>query len=102
MNKIEINRETKIVLLNALKNGYFELPDLENITAHLYKNLTDEELNNRIKELSRKLGIEPLTIEVIDRREQVIMGKDGRDLPPARVLTKAELIELHKTLENEY
>jgi hypothetical protein len=71
MNKIEINRETKIVLLNALKNGYFELSDLENLTAYLYKNLTDEELNSRIKELSRKLGIEPLTIEIIDSREQV-------------------------------
>jgi hypothetical protein len=61
------------------RKEYFELSDLEHLTVSLYKDLTDEELNDRIKDLSGKLGIEPLTIEVIDRREQVIM--DHRQNP---------------------
>jgi hypothetical protein len=73
------------MLLNALKNGYFEISDWEHLTVNLYRDLPIEELNDKIKELSRKLGIEPLIIEVIDRREQVIMNKDGTDIPPERV-----------------
>ena len=102
MKQIKIDRETKIALLKALKNGYFELSDLEHLTANLYKDLTDKELNARIKELSRKLGIEPLTIEIIDKLEQVVMNKNGMDIPPARVLTKQEAAELWRKLDKEY
>jgi endonuclease V-like protein UPF0215 family len=54
MNNTEnkpINREVKIMLLQALKRGYFNPVDI---------NL-----------LSEKTGFEPVTIEIIDRREQV-------------------------------
>ncbi|KAA6319918.1 hypothetical protein EZS27_030245 [termite gut metagenome] len=46
-----IDRETKIMLLQALKNGYFTQADL---------NL-----------LSEKVGFEPLVIEIIDSRDKV-------------------------------
>ena len=55
--KIEISRETKTMLLNALKNGYFEQSDLENLVGYLYSEISDEELDRRIDELHRKLGI---------------------------------------------
>lgn len=58
--KIEISRETKITLLKALKNGYFEMSDLSNLVSDLYGDISDEELDERINELSRKLGIPPL------------------------------------------
>jgi hypothetical protein len=45
------DRETRITLLKALKRGYF----------------TQEELEL----LSRKTGLSQITVEVIDRREQV-------------------------------
>jgi predicted metal-dependent hydrolase len=70
MKQMKIDRETKIVLLKAMKSGYFELSDLEHLITNLYKDLLNEELSNWIKDLSLKLGIEPITIEVIDRREQ--------------------------------
>ncbi|MDR2585899.1 MAG: hypothetical protein LBC84_06760 [Prevotellaceae bacterium] len=37
MNKIQIDREMKIMLLKALKNGYFEVADLERLAALLRK-----------------------------------------------------------------
>jgi hypothetical protein len=45
------DRETKIMLLNALKRGHF----------------TEEDL----RVLSEKTGLERITVEIIDRREQV-------------------------------
>ena len=72
MSKFRIDRETKIVLLNALKNGYFEASDLENLIIHLYSGLPKEELNEWISVLAKKLDVlEPIIVEVIDRREQV-------------------------------
>jgi hypothetical protein len=50
-----IDRETKIMLLQALKNGYFIQSDL---------NL-----------LSEKVGFEPITIEIIDSRDKVIRNE---------------------------
>ena len=70
--KIEINRETKIMLLKVLQNGYFEQDTLNDLIKYIYSDLSDEELNRQITELSSKLGVPPpITIEVIDRREQV-------------------------------
>jgi hypothetical protein len=51
MENKAIDREMKIMLLQALKRGYFTASDLDM--------------------LSRKAGYEPITVEVIDRREQV-------------------------------
>jgi hypothetical protein len=45
------DREMRIVLLSALKRGYFIQEDF--------------------KILSRKTGFEQITVEIIDRREQV-------------------------------
>ena len=74
--KIPINRNTKLVLLKTLKNGYIEDDTLNELVQYLYSELSDEELDKRINELSRKLGVPPpITIEVIDKREQVIKNK---------------------------
>ncbi|MDD3078302.1 MAG: hypothetical protein PHH37_04240 [Paludibacter sp.] len=51
----------KIMLLKALKRGYFDYSDLETLESLIstrYNNLTDDELNDLIKELHRKLGFE--------------------------------------------
>lgn len=57
--KIQISREIKITLLKALKKGYFETSDLENILTIIHSGLTDEEL----KELYKKIDVrEPLNI----------------------------------------
>jgi len=70
--KIEIGSKTKIMLLKVLRNGYFEQDTLEDLIKYIYSDLSDEELNRQINELCRKLGVPPpITIEVIDRREQV-------------------------------
>lgn len=37
-----------------------------------------------------------------NRQNTEVTGKDGKDLAPARVLTKKELAELYKSLEDEY
>ena len=50
--KVTIDRELKLCLLEAMKRGYF----------------TQDDFNL----LSIKVGFEPLTIEIIDRTEQVI------------------------------
>lgn len=72
MNKLAIDKETKIVLLTALKNGYIDLNDLEKIEKKVCNGYTDDELNDRIKELSKRLGLNPpFEIEIIDRTEQV-------------------------------
>ncbi|MDR0603598.1 MAG: hypothetical protein LBG80_04755 [Bacteroidales bacterium] len=72
MNKIEIKRDGKIMMLKALKNGYFEPTELENLICYLYSDLSEENKTTQIRELSRKLGVgEPLIIEIIDKREQV-------------------------------
>jgi len=68
MDRIKIDRAKKIMLLNALKNGYFEMPDMEN----LFSGFLPDELSSIVKELAQKLGVSDLlTIEIIDRREQV-------------------------------
>ena len=70
--KIEINRELKIKMLQALKNSYWDSEELESFIVCLYKSLPNEELSSKIKELSKKLGVlEPIIIEIIDSREQV-------------------------------
>jgi len=70
--QIKIGRETKIRLLKALKNGYFEWSDIMELVKSAYGELTDEELDSRIKELDRKLGLgQTVEVEIIDRREQV-------------------------------
>lgn len=59
--RIPIDRDMKIMLLKALKRGYFDNSDLETLETTIskrYNNLTDEELNDLIKELHRKLGFE--------------------------------------------
>jgi len=61
-NKIGISRETKIMLLNVLKNGYFEMSDLGALISDLYSEVPDDELNSRISELQRKLVINRLGI----------------------------------------
>ena len=53
--KIEISRETKIMLLKTLKNGYFELSDLETLIGYIRSEMTDDELDATIKELQKKL-----------------------------------------------
>jgi len=57
--KIQISRETKIVLLKAIKNGYFETSDLENILTVINSGLSKED----IKELQKRAGMEEI-IEV--------------------------------------
>lgn len=59
--RISIDRYMKIMLLKALKRGYFDNSDLETLETTIskrYNNLTDDELNDLIKELHRKLGFE--------------------------------------------
>ena len=59
--RIFIDRDMKIMLLKALKRGYFDYSDLETLESLIstrYNNLTDDELNDLIKELHRKLGFE--------------------------------------------
>ncbi|GAB6013380.1 hypothetical protein [Viscerimonas tarda] len=59
--RISIDRDMKIMLLKALKRGYFDNSDLETLETTIskrYNNLTDDELNDLIKELHRKLGFE--------------------------------------------
>ena len=69
---IGITKELKIKMLQALKNGYWDNKELESFIVCLYGSLSDEELNTQIKELAKKLGVsEPITIEIIDSREQV-------------------------------
>jgi hypothetical protein len=48
---ISLDRETKIMLLRALRCGYFTRDD--------------------IRLLSEKVGLETITVEIIDRSEQV-------------------------------
>ena len=78
--RIEIDRDGKIMLLKVLKNGYFELNDLDTLVKLICSELTDKELDERIRELHRKLGM---------------------DEPP-RVLTKREAKEFLLQLENDY
>jgi len=59
MNNIPIDREIKLTLLKALKNGYFELSDIENLIRVIYSGTTQEER----KVIFDKLGIEDV-IEV--------------------------------------
>ena len=67
--KIKINKLTKITLLNAIKNGYLEESDFIDILRGMPKKVLEE----RMKEACALLGItEPITIEIIDKREQVI------------------------------
>ena len=57
--KIQISRETKIALLKALKNGYFEVSDFEIFLIIIHSGLTDKE----IEELYKKIDVrEPLNI----------------------------------------
>lgn len=51
--KIQITKELKIKLLQALKAGYIETADFPELSEYM-KNLTDEELDARIAELERK------------------------------------------------
>ena len=54
MNKqIQINRETKIMLLKVLKNGYFEMSDFENFLILMHSGLSDED----VRELYKKTDI---------------------------------------------
>ena len=78
--KIEIGREEKIMLLKVLKNGYFDLQDIDTLVNYIYGKLTDKELDERIRELHRKLGM---------------------DEPP-RILTKQEANEYVLQLEKDY
>jgi len=78
--QIKIDRDGKIMLLKALKNGYFEWQDIDTLVKYICSELTDKELDERIRELNRKLGM---------------------DEPP-RVLTKQEAKEFMMQLENDY
>jgi hypothetical protein len=54
-----IDREMKILLLSVLKKGYFSHADMELLSKKIVFNVPI------------KSWVEPMTIEVIDRREQV-------------------------------
>ena len=78
--KVTIDRVTKITLLKALKNGYFELSDLKDLVKYFYDGITDEELDKRLYNLQSKAD------ELV---------------APARVLTKAEAREYMQQIEND-
>ncbi len=64
--KIELDREKKLVLLQALKDGYIESGVLFNLQNGLKTDLadkTDDELKQELLELERKLY--PLTCEML-------------------------------------
>jgi len=77
--KIQIDRSAKLMLLEALKNGYFDTSDISGPVKHLYSQMTDEELNIEIARLER----------IVDASK-----------PPKAIMEKrAELKELLKQVE---
>ena len=54
--RIEITKELKIKLLQAMKNGYIDTDELPELSISEYlKNLTDDELNAKIADLEQRL-----------------------------------------------
>lgn len=57
---IALNQEERRGLLKAVGNGWLDtatLPSIADMFANPYSQMTDEELENEIKELMRKLDI---------------------------------------------
>ena len=63
--ELTLSRDLKIKLINVLKNGYITVLDIDEInklsgfelvnTVNVLSHLTDDELDERIKDLERKL-----------------------------------------------
>ena len=68
------------MLLKVLKNGYFDLQDIDSLMNYIYGKMTDKELDERIRILHGKLGL----------------------AEPPRVLTKQEANEYVLQLEKDY
>jgi len=72
METVPIDRDTKIVLLNVLKNNYFGQPELERLIDIQAKNLNEAGKAELLKSLALRWGThEPIVIEIIDSREKV-------------------------------
>jgi len=52
---MKIDKETKIVLLQALKTGYLDDAVFLQLSKQYHSNLTDEELDKKISELELKI-----------------------------------------------
>ena len=61
---VKLDREMKVLLLNVLKKGYFDVTDTQQLGKYGLFNIPIDE------------WIRPFKVEVIDRRDQVEMDED--------------------------
>jgi len=80
---------TKIAKKNVGKSDYPDIIDVEFVKIELY------DKQKSLDSINKMLGYEsPIKTEVT--------GKDGKDLIPARVLTREEASQLLKDMDNDY